>query len=179
MRAGTRPDLSAGVRAGALKGGGMVRRRKTQGVVMFKCYIQMPVEDLFANILLETRQISDGLRHLDVFSGAMERASFLRDLAMLSGHKWIDTEAGKNLDPIIRILEAELDAETTMITQVFHGHNDPDHGAVGSVEKRRELTARGESASSMLQSLRRLQCMLEVADARIKAERIVNLRLQV
>ena len=35
---------------------------------MRSTYFQMPLEDLFAHILLETRQISEGLRHVDIFS---------------------------------------------------------------------------------------------------------------
>lgn len=178
MRVAMRPDLSAGVRAGDLNGGRMVRRRKNQGVVMRNTYLQMPLEDIFTHILLETRQISDGLRHADIFPSAVERACHLRDLAMLSGNKWIETEAVRSLDPLIRSLDEVLDDETIAIMQVFHGHNDPEYGAVGSVEKRRELTDKGKNVLSLLQSLRRLRCMIEIADARVNAERIVNRRLQ-
>lgn len=146
---------------------------------MFKSYLQMPLEDLFTNILLETRQVSDGIQKADVFASAMERACYLRDLAMLPGNRWIDTDSQRNLDPLIELFRKELDAETTAVVPVFHGHNDPDHGAVGWVEERRELTDRGRTMSSMLQSLRRLRCMIEVAGARIDAERCVNHRLQV
>ena len=61
--------------------------------------------------MLETRQISEGLRHVDIFSTAIERACYLRDLAMLSGNRWIVTEAVKNLEPLIRLLDAKLDAD--------------------------------------------------------------------
>lgn len=146
---------------------------------MFKTYLQMPLENLFTNILLETRQISDGIQKADVFASAMERACYLRDLAMLSGNRWIDTDSLRNLDPLIELFRKELDVETIAVVPVFHGHNDPDLGAVGWVEECRELTDRGKTMSLMLQSLRRLRCMIEVADARVKAENFVNRRLQV
>ncbi|QPZ92049.1 hypothetical protein [Thioclava electrotropha] len=146
---------------------------------MRNTYLQMPLEDLFTEILLETRQISDGLGHTDIFPTAAERACHLRDLAMLSGRKWIDTDAVRTLEPLIRRLDEELDDETIAIVQVFHGHNDPEHGAVGSVEARRDLTEKGKTILSLLQSFRRLRCMIEIADARVNAERLVNRRLQV
>ncbi|WP_147438897.1 hypothetical protein [Roseovarius spongiae] len=146
---------------------------------MRNTYLQMPLEDLFTHILLETRQISDGLRHADIFSSAVERACHLRDLAMISGDKWVDTDAVRNFEPLIRRLDAELEDETIAIVQVFHGHSDPDHGAVGTVEKRRDLTEKGKTVLSLLQSLRRLRYMIEIADARINAERLVNRRLHV
>ncbi|MBU2961185.1 hypothetical protein KO516_10240 [Citreicella sp. C3M06] len=146
---------------------------------MRNTYLQISLEELFTHILLETRQISDGLRYADIFSSAVERACYLRDLAMLSGNRWIDTDAVRNLEPLIRRLDAELEDETIVIVQVLHGHNDPEHGAVGSVEKRRDLTEKGKTVLSLLQGLRRLRWMLEVADARINAERLVNRRLHV
>ncbi|RKF15354.1 hypothetical protein D6850_11090 [Roseovarius spongiae] len=98
---------------------------------------------------------------------------------MISGDKWVDTDAVRNFEPLIRRLDAELEDETIAIVQVFHGHSDPDHGAVGTVEKRRDLTEKGKTVLSLLQSLRRLRYMIEIADARINAERLVNRRLHV
>lgn len=146
---------------------------------MFKTYIQMPLEDLCATIFHETRQIASCLRVADVFANACERSRNLRVLEMLADGRALNIRANGDLDLLVQHLRNELDSETTEIFQLFHGRNDPDLGAVGSVETRRELTERGETVSVLLQDLRRLRHMIEVADARINAERHVNRRLQV
>nr|WP_309502373.1 hypothetical protein [uncultured Roseovarius sp.] len=146
---------------------------------MFKTYIQMPLEDLCAQIFHAARQIADGPRTYDVFVNASERSKNLRVLEMLADGRSFDISVIADLDLLVRHLRSELDSETTATYQVFHGRNDPDLGALGTVETRRELTERGQRLSCLLRDLCRLRHMVEVADARINAERLVNRRLQV
>jgi hypothetical protein len=82
------------------------------------------------------------------------------------------------LDPVIRLLEEQFDAEPIDIFQTFDGYNDPDEGAVGSVLTHRIMSDRGEEIAIWLRRLRALQKMLQVAESRISAERLINRRMQ-
>lgn len=80
------------------------------------------------------------------------------------------------LDLVISILDGEIDQETQKIVPVFHGRNDPEEGAIGTVVNERMLTPRGVHILQCLGNLRVLRQMLLVLEHRLTAERTVNRR---
>ncbi len=138
----------------------------------------MPIEELCARALQELREVSDDLRTADIASNAADRHMILRCFALLSDGNAIGTEGYMQLDPVIRLLEEQLDAEPIDIFHTFEGRHDPDEGAVGSIQTHRIMSDRCEEIATRLRRLRALRKMLQVAQARILAERQINRRMQ-
>ncbi|KKL16344.1 hypothetical protein LCGC14_2496540, partial [marine sediment metagenome] len=99
-----------------------------------------------------------------------------RSMNSLSEDGLLRQDGCKALDLVISILHSELDQETQEIVPVFHGRNDPEEGAIGTVVDERILTSRGEQIAQCLCSLRLLSEMVQVLQHRFTAERIVNRR---
>ncbi|SUZ30839.1 hypothetical protein ROE7235_00568 [Roseibaca ekhonensis] len=138
----------------------------------------MPIEELCARAIQELREVADGLRTADIAANATDRRMMLRSFALLSDGKAIGTDGYLQLDPVIRMLEEQFDAEPIDIFQTFDGHNDPEEGAVGTVVTHRIMSDLGEEIAIWLRRLRALCKMLQVAESRISAERLINRRMQ-
>ena len=139
---------------------------------------QMPIEELYARALQEIKEISRDRRIAGIATTATERHMVLRSFALLSDDKAIGTEGYMHLDPVIRLLEEQLEVEPIDTFETFEGRHDPEEGAVGSVLTHHIMSDRGEEISVWLRRLCALQEMLQIVQARIAAERLINRRMQ-
>ena len=138
----------------------------------------MPIEELCARALQELKEVADDLPTGRIAPTASDQQMLLRSFALLSDGKAIVTDGYMQLDPVIRLLEEQFDAEPIDIFQTFDGRNDPEEGAVGSIITHRITSDRGYEIMDWLRRLRALRKMLQVAQARISAERLINRRMQ-
>lgn len=155
----------------------MVLRRETEETVMNKYYLEMPLEDLCAKTLFELEAASEGLLSADIAGSAHDRATMARWAARVSGDGGLRAGVSKTITPILALLENQLGEETTGYWNVFEGHPDTEDGPVGTVVRMRIVTDRGERIRDWHDRLRRLRHMLQVAEARLGAERAVNRRM--
>ncbi|MBR9851973.1 MAG: hypothetical protein GYB27_21635 [Rhodobacteraceae bacterium] len=144
---------------------------------MNKHYLEMPLEDLCARILFELEAASEGLLAADIAGSAHDRAEMARWAARMRGYGGLKPGVSANITPILALLQAGIDEETRGYRNVFEGHPETEEGPVGDVVRRRLLTDRGERILAWHDGLRRLRHMLQVAEARLDAERVVNRRV--
>ncbi|ETX30790.1 hypothetical protein [Roseivivax isoporae] len=144
---------------------------------MNKDYLEMPLENLCAKILFDLEAASDGLLSADIAGSAHDRAVMARWAARVRGGGGLRHGVSATITPILALLQAEMDEETRGYRNVFEGHLDTEEGPVGHVVRRRFLTERGERIRAWHDGLRRLRHMLQVAEARLDAERAVNRRM--
>lgn len=144
---------------------------------MNKHYLEMPLEDLCAKILFELEAASEGLLAADIVGSADDRAKVARWAASMGGDRALRPGVSANVAPILALLQAGLEEETIGYRNVFEGHPDTEDGPVGDVVRRRVLTERGERIRAWHDLLLCLRHMLQVAQARLDAERVVNRRM--
>ncbi|UWS78029.1 hypothetical protein N1037_12090 [Phaeobacter sp. G2] len=136
----------------------------------------MPLEELCARTLEKIKHLTDLATSAEV-AGTVHNQHAIRQLMnTLSEGKLLCRDAYEGLDQVILILDGKLDQETQEIVPVFHGRNDPEEGAIGTVVNERVLTSRGAQISQCLGNLRILRAMLLVLEHRLTAERIINRR---
>lgn len=134
----------------------------------------LPLEELCARTLEEIGYITEAATSAEVAGTSHNQQAIRRAMNSLSEDRLLRQDAREALDLVISILDAELDQETKEIVPVFHGRDDPEEGAIGTVVNERVLTLRGDHISQCLGNLRVLREMLHVFLLRLVAERIVN-----
>jgi len=144
---------------------------------MNKHYLEMPLEDLCATALLELDAASEALCSADIAGSAHDRAILARWSARMAGDLALKPGVSSAMARVIGIVEAQLDAETLEQHAVVDGHPDTEEGPVGQVIRVRILTERGRRLEAWHGRLRRLRHMLQVAEARLGAERAINARM--
>ncbi|SMX35262.1 hypothetical protein [Actibacterium lipolyticum] len=136
----------------------------------------MPLEELCARSLEKIRHVTDVATSAEVAGASQNQHAIRRSMDSLSEDRLLRHDGCEALDHVVSILVEELDRETQDIVPVFHGRNDPEEGAIGTVVHERILTPRGAHISGCLGNLRVLREMLLVLEHRLTAERIVNRR---
>lgn len=136
----------------------------------------LPLEELCARTLEKIRHVSDAATSAEVARTSRNQHAIRQAMNNLSEERLLRQDGRGPLDLVISILDGELDQETQEIIPVFHGRNDPEGGAIGTVVDERVLTPRGERINQCLGNLRVLREMLQVLENRFTAERIVNRR---
>lgn len=144
---------------------------------MNKHYLEMPLEDLCASILFELAAASEGLPSAEIAGSAHDRAVMARWAARVRGDGGLKPGVAATIAPILALLQSGMEAETTGYRNVFEGHPEAEDGPVGTVSRTRVLTERGHRIQAWRNRLRRLMHMLQVAEARLSAERAVNARM--
>lgn len=136
----------------------------------------LPLEELCARSLEKIKHVSGAATSAEIAGTTCNQHAIRRSMNSLSEDRLLRHDTRGALDLVISILDGELDGETQDIVPVFHGRNDPEEGAIGTVVNERILTPRGEQIAQCLGNLRLLGEMLQVLQHRFIAERIVNRR---
>lgn len=136
----------------------------------------MPLEELCARSLEKIGQVTDAATSVEVAGTSDNQHAIRRAMNSLSEEKLLCQDGCAALDLVISLLNAELEQETQELVPVFHGRNDPEEGAIGTVINERMLTPRGDQIDLCLGNLRVLREMLRVLQHRLAAERIINRR---
>lgn len=143
---------------------------------MKNIFHRLPLEELCARTLEKIGHVTKAATSAEVAGTGHNQHAIRRSMNSLSEDGLLRQDGCKALDLVISILHSELDQETQEIVPVFHGRNDPEEGAIGTVVDERILTSRGEQIAQCLCSLRLLSEMVQVLQHRFTAERIVNRR---
>jgi hypothetical protein len=136
----------------------------------------LPLEELCARTLEKIGHVTKAATSAEVTGTSHNQQAIRRAMNSLSEDRLLRHDGCVALNLVISILGGELDQETQEIVPVFHGRNDPEEGAIGSVVQERVLTPRGDQIARCLGDLRMLREMLLVLEHRLAAERIVNRR---
>ncbi|MCZ7675385.1 MAG: hypothetical protein M5U35_05260 [Roseovarius sp.] len=136
----------------------------------------MPLEELCARSLEKTSHVAKTATSAEIAGTSDNQHAIRRAMNSISEDRLLRQDGCAALDLVISLLNAELDQETQGIVPVFHGRNDPEEGAIGTIADERVLTPRGEQIAQCLGNLRVLREMLQVLEYRLAAERIVNRR---
>ncbi|MFG6560290.1 hypothetical protein [Sulfitobacter sp. 1A15299] len=136
----------------------------------------MPLEELCARSLEKIKNVSGAATSAEIAGTSERQNAIRRAMDSISEERLLCQNGSAELDLVMSILDCELDQETQEIVPVFHGRNDPEEGAIGTVVNERVLTPRGEQIAQCLGNLRILCEMLQVLQHRFAAERIVNRR---
>jgi hypothetical protein len=143
---------------------------------MKNIFYTLPLEELCARILEKIGHVAKAATSAEVAGTSHNQHAIRRAMKSLSEDRLLRHEVCEAIDLVISILDGELDQETQEIVPIFHGRNDPEEGAIGTVVDERVLTPRGDHISECLGNLRVLRVMLQVLEHRLAAERIVNRR---
>ncbi|MGJ8573367.1 MAG: hypothetical protein ACSHXI_22000 [Hoeflea sp.] len=135
-----------------------------------------PLEELCARSLEKIKHVTDAATSTEVVGTAHNQNAIRKSMNTLSEGKFLRHDAYEDLNRVISILAEELDRETRDFVPIFHGRNDPEEGAIGTVIHERVLTSRGEQVAQCLGNLHVLREMLLILGHRFAAERIVNRR---
>ncbi len=141
---------------------------------MKNIFYRLPLEELCARTLEKIEHVTEAATSAEVAGTSYNQNAIRRAMNSLSEDRLLRHDTRGALDLVISILDGELDRETQEIVPVFHGRNDPEEGAIGTVVDERVLTPRGDHISQCLGNLRVLREMLHVFLLRLAAERIVN-----
>lgn len=136
----------------------------------------LPLEELCARTLQKIGHVSEAVTSAEVAGTAQNQHAIQRSMKSFSEDRLLRFNGCEALDLVISLLDDELAQETQEIVPVFHGRNDPEEGAVGTVVHQRILTPRGDQIAKCLGDLCVLGEMLQVLESRLAAERIVNKR---
>lgn len=136
----------------------------------------LPLEELCARTLEKIGHVTEAAISAEVAGTSDNQHAIRPSMNSLSEDRLLRQDGCAALDLVISILDGELDQETKEIVLVFHGRNDPEEGAIGTVVDERVLTPRGDHIAQCLGNLRVLREMLQVWEHRLVAERIVNRR---
>lgn len=143
---------------------------------MKNIFHRLPLEELCARTLEKIGHVTEAATSAEVAGTSQNQHAIRRAMNSLSEDRLLRQDGCAALDLVISILDGELDQETQEIVPVFHGRNDPEEGAIGTVVDERVLTPRGDHISECLGNLRVLREMLQVFEHRLIAERLVNRR---
>ena len=143
---------------------------------MKNIFYTLPLEELCARILEKIGNVAESATSAEVAGTSHNQHTIRRAMKSLSDDRLLQQEVCEENDLVISILDGELDQETQGFVPVFHGRNDPEEGAIGTVVDERVLTPRGDHIAQCLGDLRVLGVMLQVLEHRLAAERIVNRR---
>lgn len=143
---------------------------------MMNIFHRLPLEELCARSLEKASRVAETATSAEIAGTSDNQHAIRRAMQSLSEDRLLRHDVCAALDLVISILAGELDQETQEIVPVFHGRNDPEEGAIGTVVQERVLTPRGAHISQCLGNLRVLREMLQVLQHRLAAERIVNRR---
>ncbi|RKF13519.1 hypothetical protein D6850_14620 [Roseovarius spongiae] len=136
----------------------------------------LPLEELCARTLERISHVAETATSAE-FAGTNDNPHAIRRaMNSLSEDRLLRHDGCEALDLVISILDGELEQETQEVVPVFHGRNDPEEGAIGTIVHERVLTPRGNQIAQCLGNLRVLREMLRVLEYRLAAERIVNRR---
>lgn len=136
----------------------------------------MPLEELCARTLEKIAHVTEVATSAEISGTSHNQHMIGRAFQSLSENRLLRENAFEALELVLSILDGELEQETRESVPVFHGRNDPEEGAIGTVVDERVLTPRGDQISQCLGDLRVLREMLLVLEHRLAAERIINRR---
>ena len=131
----------------------------------------LSLEEFWTRTLQEIDHVHAQAEQTERELSATERNALLQSLASLRHDGPLADSAEDHICRIETILADAVDRKTTGFRGVFDGHDDPDHGAVGTVRAVPVLSEQGHVLDDMLQDFRMIAAMRASLSARIDASR--------
>lgn len=139
-------------------------------------YYQMPLDELCAMVIGNTRAFIDRFPANEVSADALERGSLRRTLDGLCASAGLSRRDDTDFDTLSAILQREVDHETLGWFTKFDGVIDPEIGAVGEARDVRDLTDRGRMIDDCARLLRRIAYIRSICRTRLDAEKLLMKR---
>lgn len=136
-----------------------------------KYFEHMSMEEFWTRTLQEIDHLYAQVEQADEELSATERNTLMQSLTSLRHDGPLSDSAEDHVGRIEAILIEAIGRETTGFRGVFDGHDDPDHGAVGTVRAVPVLSEQGYVLEDMLQDFRMIAAMRASLSARIDASR--------